>query len=55
MTIHVTGDIVFAYRDVPIAVDRILDVSHPVKVGLSDAYIVEKTVFCELKVVLYVS
>lgn len=48
VTIHSSGDIVFAYKDVPVAVDLIADNEHPVKVGLSDAYIVHKTIFCEL-------
>ena len=43
----VTGDIFFAYKSVPIVIDRIEDAEHPVKVGLSDAYIIDRTIFCE--------
>ena len=47
VTIHKTGDIIFSYKDIPMAVTEIEDSEHPVKVGLSDAYIVEKTIFCQ--------
>ncbi|KPP64559.1 plexin domain-containing protein 1-like, partial [Scleropages formosus] len=33
-----TGDIVFSYRDVPLPVEEISSAEHPVKVGLSDAF-----------------
>jgi hypothetical protein len=41
------GDIVFSYSAVPEVINKIHDDEHPVKVGLSDAYIMEKTIFCE--------
>lgn len=45
VTLHSSGDIVFVYKDIPITVDKIGDTLHPVKVGLSDAYIIDKAVF----------
>lgn len=47
VSVHNTGDIVFAYYSVPIQIESIQDDKHPVKVGLSDAYIIDKTIFCE--------
>lgn len=47
VSVHNTGDIVFAYYSVPILIESIQDDKHPVKVGLSDAYIIDKTIFCE--------
>lgn len=49
-TLHKTGDIVFTYFSVPIEIEAIQDDKHPVKVGLSDAYIIDKYVFCKLLV-----
>lgn len=46
-TLLKSGDIIFAYRSVPILIESIQDDKHPVKVGLSDAYIIDKTVFCK--------
>lgn len=48
-TLHKNGDITFIYYKVPIMITTIQDVKHPVKVGLSDAYIIDKMVFCEYK------
>lgn len=46
VTLHNTGDIAFAYRSIPIAIETIKDEKHPVKIGLSDAYIIDKTIYC---------
>lgn len=46
-TLHKNGDIVFTYFSVPILVNAIQDDKHPVKVGLSDAYIIDKVVYCK--------
>jgi hypothetical protein len=46
-TLHASGDIVFVYRQVPVQIEAIQDDYHPVKVGLSDAYIVDRTIFCK--------
>ncbi|CAD6198554.1 unnamed protein product [Caenorhabditis auriculariae] len=37
--LHKNGDIVFAYKDVPMDVANISDANHPVKLGISDAYL----------------
>jgi hypothetical protein len=47
VTLHQNGDIVFVYSVIPLVVEEIQDTMHPVKVGLSDAYIMDRTVFCE--------
>ncbi|KAM8882408.1 plexin domain-containing protein 2 [Synchiropus picturatus] len=39
-TLHNTGRIVFAYKEIPVEVALISQVNHPVKVGLSDAFVV---------------
>ena len=41
------GDIEFAYESIPLAITTIQDEEHPVKVGLSDAYIIDRTIFCK--------
>jgi len=49
-----TGEVLFVYKDVPVNITDINDdkppfvlVNNPVRVGLYDAYIIEKTLFCE--------
>ncbi|CAH2035664.1 unnamed protein product, partial [Iphiclides podalirius] len=44
-TLHKSGDIYFTYKDIPIAVQQINDKEHPVKVGISDAYLKDKYLF----------
>ncbi|XP_028817857.1 plexin domain-containing protein 2 isoform X2 [Denticeps clupeoides] len=39
-TLHNDGRIVFAYKEIPIPISQISSVNHPVKVGLSDAFVV---------------
>lgn len=46
-TLLKSGDIIFAYKDIPISVTTIGDEAHPVKVGVSDAYIIDRTIFCK--------
>lgn len=46
-TLHKNGDIIFVYKTIPEIIESIVDDHHPVKVGLSDAYIIERTIFCE--------
>ena len=41
------GDIIFVYKNIPTAIPNIPDEHHPVKVGISDAYVIDKTVFCK--------
>lgn len=47
VTLYKSGNIVYAYYSVPIHIESIQDDKHPVKVGLSDAYIIDKTIFCK--------
>lgn len=47
LTLLNTGDIVFVYKDIPTFIEKIKDDQHPVKVGLSDAFIMDNTVFCK--------
>lgn len=47
VSLHKTGEIVFTYFSIPIEVSTILDDKHPVKIGLSDAYIIDKTIVCK--------
>uniref|UniRef100_A0A182RJV5 PSI domain-containing protein n=1 Tax=Anopheles funestus TaxID=62324 RepID=A0A182RJV5_ANOFN len=48
VTLNKSGDIVFAYKKIPISIQQIfenpLTKNHPVKIGLSDAYIIDKTI-----------
>lgn len=39
------GDIIFAYKQIPYLVSKINEEKHPVKVGISDAYIIDRTIF----------
>ncbi|XP_045595591.2 plexin domain-containing protein 2 isoform X2 [Procambarus clarkii] len=52
-TLHKNGDIVFAYKQVPVIITKIGDEQHPVKVGLSDAYIVDRTIFFVRRKTIY--
>ncbi|TMW40351.1 hypothetical protein DOY81_014568 [Sarcophaga bullata] len=52
-TLHKNGDIVFTYFSVPILVNAIQDDKHPVKVGLSDAYIIDKVVYFARRKTIY--
>lgn len=53
VTLHKNGDIVFTYKQVPMFVTAIIDDQHPVKVGLSDAYIVDRTIFFVRRKTIY--
>lgn len=52
-TLHKNGDIVFTYYNIPISINSIQDDKHPVKVGLSDAYIIDKVVFFARRKTIY--
>ncbi|KRF93831.1 plexin domain-containing protein 2 isoform X1 [Drosophila mojavensis] len=52
-TLHKTGDIVFVYYQLPMQINNIQDNQHPVKVGLSDAYIVDKMLFFARRKTIY--
>jgi len=51
--LHSSGDIVFAYKVVPVVIQKIGDKEHPVKVGLSDAYIIDRTIFFVRRKTIY--
>ena len=53
VTLHKSGDIVFVYKNVPVHIDKIKDDNHPVKVGLSDAYIIDRTIFFVRRKTIY--
>ncbi|KAL0112705.1 hypothetical protein PUN28_012163 [Cardiocondyla obscurior] len=53
VTLHRNGDIVFVYSAIPFLVEKIVDTRHPVKVGLSDAYIMDRTVFFVRRKTIY--
>ncbi|CAL1679016.1 unnamed protein product [Lasius platythorax] len=53
VTLHQNGDIVFVYSVIPLMIERIEDTMHPVKVGLSDAYIMDRTVFFVRRKTIY--
>lgn len=50
VTLYDNGNITFAYKSIPIAIEKIQDDKHPVKIGLSDAYIIDKTIFCKFSI-----
>ncbi|EFX87758.1 hypothetical protein DAPPUDRAFT_306515 [Daphnia pulex] len=52
-TLLKSGDIIFAYKDIPIPVNSIGDDAHPVKVGVSDAYIIDRTIFFVRRKTIY--
>ncbi|XP_046741803.1 plexin domain-containing protein 1 isoform X2 [Diprion similis] len=53
VTLHKSGDIVFVYAAIPLVIEDIADNLHPVKVGLSDAYIIDRTVFYVRRKTIY--
>ncbi|CAH2103698.1 unnamed protein product [Euphydryas editha] len=53
VTLYKNGDIVFAYKDIPIPVQAINDTEHPVKVGISDAYLNDKILFYVRRKTIY--
>lgn len=53
VTIHNSGNVVFAYREVPVDIKGIQTTAHPVKVGMSDAYIIDRTIFYVKRKTIY--
>lgn len=53
VTLQKNGDIVFAYKDIPIPIKNIDDKEHPVKLGISDAYFTDKIIFYVRKKTIY--
>lgn len=52
-TLYKNGDIIFAYKSIPIDVQAINDTNHPVKVGISDAYLNDKILFYVRRKTIY--
>lgn len=44
VSLHKNGDIWFVYKDIPIPVANVSDSHHPVKLGMSDAYLFQHSV-----------
>lgn len=44
-TLHKNGDIVFVYKSLPAKITDIPEDEHPVKVGISDAFLIDKVAF----------
>lgn len=44
-TLKDNGDIIFVYKQIPFLINNINEDKHPVKVGISDAYIIDRTIF----------
>ncbi|CAG5103107.1 Similar to Plxdc2: Plexin domain-containing protein 2 (Mus musculus) [Cotesia congregata] len=53
VTLFQNGNIAFVYKKMPLSVEEIEDKAHPVKVGLSDAYIMDRTRFFVRKKTIY--
>ncbi|XP_050315291.1 plexin domain-containing protein 2 [Anthonomus grandis grandis] len=53
VTLNKNGDIIFVYKNVSIPIKNIDDKFHPVKIGLSDAYILDRTVFYVRRKTIY--
>jgi len=53
VTLRSDGDIWFAYQKIPIEIVSIKDDDHPVKVGLSDAYIIDRTIYFARRKTIY--
>jgi len=53
VTLHQKGDIWFAYQKIPLEIISIKDDDHPVKVGLSDAYIIDRTIYFARRKTIY--
>lgn len=45
VTLHKNGDIVFVYKSLPVPIYDIPEEEHPVKVGISDAFLIDKVAF----------
>ncbi|CAB3387956.1 Hypothetical predicted protein [Cloeon dipterum] len=53
VTLHKNGNIVFVYKNIPAKITDIEDAHHPVKIGISDAYVVDKNIFFVRKKTIY--
>ena len=48
LSLYKNGTIAFVYKYLPIPITNVSDTHHPVKVGISDAYIRDKNILCKL-------
>lgn len=48
------GDIIFAYEKVPYNISMINGYNHPVKAGISDAYVIDRFVFSVRRKTMYI-
>jgi hypothetical protein len=53
-TLKDNGDIIFAYGSIPGNISDISNASHPVKIGISDAYTINHDILCELRLQLVI-
>lgn len=44
--LYINGDVAFVYKDIPIPIADIHDNNHPVKIGMSDAYFINRHQLC---------
>lgn len=48
VTLYKSGDITFAYRDIPVPIDLVTqDKRNTLKIGVADAYIIDKKIECK--------
>lgn len=52
-TLYKNGDIAFVYKNIPFPITGISNESHPVKIGISDAYVLERTSYFFRKKIIY--
>ncbi|KAJ8687503.1 hypothetical protein QAD02_023297 [Eretmocerus hayati] len=53
VTLLQNGDIVFVYKSIPVLVESIEDKEHPVKIGLSDAYMMDRIIILTRRKTIY--
>ncbi|XP_067142211.1 plexin domain-containing protein 2-like [Centruroides vittatus] len=51
--LYKNGDIAFVYKNIPFPITEISNESHPVKIGISDAYVLERTSYFFRKKIIY--
>ncbi|KAL0277816.1 UNVERIFIED_CONTAM: hypothetical protein PYX00_004968 [Menopon gallinae] len=52
-TLFKNGDIVFVYKYIPNSIDKLISAHHSVKVGVSDAYVIDRTIFFVRRKTIY--
>ncbi|XP_028967695.1 plexin domain-containing protein 2 [Galendromus occidentalis] len=51
--LHKNGDIVFVYKSIPIPISNITEKNHPVKIGISDAYLFQRVIYLLKRKTIY--